>query len=230
MLLSQEDVDNIQFEESNVQIEKPPYFGLGGGYIGNFLFSKLDDINSLCSEIGIDKLKSPMFLSGAQGFTAIGLIPNLRIGFSGYSGSQKSEKKESFNTIGLKIDFNYTSFAVDYGFVLFKSFAVLPGINFGWSKITVNKYLISQFSYSELKSNTYTSNILEGSFWFVQPGVNFEFAATPFLMIRLGAGYPFPFSPKWKINDVQEVSDVPTGIKPEGFVFNFGIFVGLFNY
>lgn len=230
LIFSQDDVDNIQFEESNVQIEKPPYFGLGGGYVGNFLFNKLDDINSLCKTLGIEEIKSPMYLSGAQGFTAIGIVPNLRVGFSGYSGFKRSEKKENFSTKGLKTDFYYASFAVDYGIVLFKSFAVLPGVNFGWSKITLNKYLISQFSYNDLKSNTYTSNILEGSFWFVQPVLNFEFAATPFLMLRLGGGYPVSFSPKWKINDVNEVADVPSGIKPNGFVVNFGIFVGLFNY
>lgn len=227
----QDNVDNIQFEESNVQIEKPPYFGLGGGYVGNFLFLNLNEINTLGKDIGLGEFKSPMYLSGAQGFTAIGIIPNLRIGFSGYSGFNKTEKKDNYNmTKGMKFEVYYASFAVDYGIVLFKSFAFLPGINFGWSQITLNNYNINQFSWDDIKKNVYTSNLVQGSFWFVQPGVNFEFAATPFLMIRLGAGYPISFSSKWQLNDVIEVSDVPTGIKPEGFVLNFGIFVGLFNY
>ncbi|MCX7909783.1 MAG: hypothetical protein N2560_09775 [Ignavibacteria bacterium] len=229
-VLTQDNLDNVQFEESNVQIEKPPYFGLGGGYVGNFLFIKLDEINNLCKSIGIDEIKSPMFISGAQGFTAIGLVPNLRVGFSGYSGIKKSEKQENFNTKGMKFEIEFTSFAIDYGIVLFKSFAILPGVNFGWSKITLNKYLINKFDWNDLKSNNYSSNIVEGKFWFVQPGVNVEFAATPFLMLRLGVAYPFPFGAEWKLNDVVEVTSVPNEIKPQGFVLNFGIFVGLFNY
>ncbi|MGC8748972.1 MAG: hypothetical protein ACP5RR_08880 [Candidatus Kapaibacteriota bacterium] len=229
-LFPQENQNNIQFEESNVEIERPPYFGLGGGYVGNFMFMNLDDINSLTKELVMSEIKSPLFLSGAQGFTAVGIVKNLRIGFSGYSGSKKTEKVENFTTKGLKLEVNYTSFLIDYGIILFKSFAVLPGLNLGWSKITLEKYAITDFKWEDLKAESYTSNNINGSFWFVQPNINFEFAATPFLMLRIGFGYPISFSPKWKINDLKEVSGVPQGLKPTGFNFNFGLFVGLFNY
>ncbi len=229
--LSQDDQNNIQFEESNVQIEKPPYFGLGGGYVGNFLFLNLDQVNELSKSQGLENIKSPLYLSGAQGFTAIGLIPNLRLGFAGYSGFNKVEKLDAYNTTkGLKCEVTYTAFGIDYGFVPFKSIAILPGLNFGWSKIILNNYKINQFSWDDLKSNTFTSNTVEGSFWIIQPNANVEFAATPFLMLRLGVGYPISFGPKWKLNDVLEVSNVPSNIKPSGLVLNFGIFVGLFNY
>lgn len=231
IIFAQDESSNIQFEESNVQIEKPPYFGLGGGYVGNFLFLNLEEVNNLCKSHDLEDIKSPLYLSGAQGFTAIGLVPNLRIGFSGYSGFKKVEKQEAYNTTkGLKCEVTYTAFGIDYGFVPFKSIAILPGLNFGWSKITLNNYKISQFSWEDLKTNTFSSNTVEGSFWIVQANVNLEFAATPFLMLRLGVGYPFSFGPKWKLNDVVEVSNVPSNIKPNGFVLNFGIFAGLFNY
>lgn len=227
---SQDEVNNVQFEESDVKIEKPPYFALGGGYVGNFVFLDMNDLNSLIKYIGLQEIKTPIFLSGAQGFTAIGIVKNLRIGFAGYSGSKKTEKEENFTTKGVKLEVDYTAFSIDYGIVLFKSFAILPGVNLGWSKITLEKYAISNFRWEDLKENAYTSNLVSGSFWFLQPTVNFEFAATPFLMIRLGASYPISFSPKWVVNDVKEISGVPSGIKPTGFNVNFGIFVGLFNY
>ncbi|MFN3306648.1 MAG: hypothetical protein ACK42Z_05620, partial [Candidatus Kapaibacteriota bacterium] len=132
IVLSQDDQSNIQFEESNVQIEKPPYFGLGGGYVGNFLFLNLDEVNVISKSQGLENIKSPLYLSGAQGFTAIGLIPNLRVGFAGYSGFNKVEKQETFSTtIGLKCEVTYAAFGIDYGFVPFKSLAILPGLNFG---------------------------------------------------------------------------------------------------
>jgi hypothetical protein len=232
LLIGQDDLNNVQFEESDVKIEKPPYFGIGGGYVGNFIFYNLDDVNNLIKAIpvGLDEIKSPIFLSGAQGFTAIGIIKNLRIGFSGFSGSKTTEKEVNFSTKGVKYEVSYTSFAIDYGIVPLKSLAILPGINFGWSNVNISKYSISQIDWNDLKSENYNSIILTGSFWFVQPGINVEFAATPFLMIRVGAAYPISFSPKWKIDDVKEITNVPSGIKPSGFNFNFGIFVGLFNY
>jgi hypothetical protein len=227
---SQADINNVQFEESDVKIEKPPYFGLGGGYVGNFIFLNLDDINTLAGSDGLSELKSPIYLSGAEGFTAIGLVPNLRIGFSGYSGFKKTEKAQNFNTIGIKYEVGFTGFAVDYGIVLFKSFAILPGLNFGWSNIKIDKYTIGKFSWNDLKQNAYTANVVNGSFWFVQPKLNIEFAATPFLMVRLGCGYPVAFGSKWKLGEVADIGDVPSGIKTQGFLLNFGLFVGLFNY
>jgi hypothetical protein len=228
---SQDDLQNIQFEESNVKIEKPPYFGLGGGYVGSFIFINVDDLNKVCGVIGLNNFKSPFYLSGAQGFTAIGIIPNLRIGFSGYSGYKTEEKKFDYNqTKGIKYEIGFTGFAVDYGFVVIKSLAVLPGLGFGWSSIDITNYNVTKFEWNDLTTNNYTSNQLKGSFWFVEPHVNIEFAVTPFLMLRLGAQYPIGFGQKWQVNDVVEVGSVPSSLKPNGFAINFGLFVGLFNY
>ncbi len=231
LAFSQSEHEGIQFEESNVKIENPSYFGLGGGYVGSFLFLNLDEINTISKEMSLNDLKSPFFLSGAQGFTAIGIIPNIRIGFSGYSGLKKVEKVNDYKTtFGLKYGVGFTGFSIDYGFVIFKNFAILPGLGLGWSSIEITKYNISNFDWSNLKSNIYTSNILEGNFLFLEPHLTVEFAVTPFLMIRLGAQYPFSFAGKWNVNDVIEVTNVPSSLKPTGFAINFGIFVGLFNY
>lgn len=231
LVFSQDELGEIQFEESNVKIEKPPYFGLGGGYIGSFLFLNLDEINKISKEISLNDFKSPLFLSGAQGFTAIGIVPNIRIGFSGYSGLKKEEKINDHNTtFGLKYEVGFTGFSIDYGFVIFKNFAILPGLGLGWSSIDITKYNVSNFDWNDLKSNVYTSNIIEGNFFFLEPHLTVEFAVTPFLMIRLGAQYPFGFAGKWKVNNVSEVTNVPSSLKPNGLAINFGIFVGLFNY
>jgi len=230
-VFSQDDLENIQFEESNVKIEKPPYFGLGGGYVGSFIFLNVDEINKVASGIGLNEFKSPYYLSGAQGFTAIGIVPNVRIGFSGYSGSKTVEKQFEYNqTKGIRYEIGFTGFSVDYGIVVFKSLAILPGLGLGWSNINITNYNVTQFGWNDLTTNTYTSNLLKGTFWFVEPHFSVEFAITPFLMVRLGAQYPISFGQKWQVNDVVEVGDVPSSLKPNGFSINFGLFVGLFNY
>ncbi|MCX7879623.1 MAG: hypothetical protein N2517_03085 [Ignavibacteria bacterium] len=231
-IYAQEDdnLGNIQFEETNIPTEKPQYFGVGGGFIGSLLFIKLEDVNSLVKAWNLKEFKSPTFMSGAQGFTAIGIIPNLRVGFSGLSSTNRSEEKFGDTIKGVEFGLTATAFAIDYGFIPFKSFAVLPGLNFGWSGIALSTYKVGKISWDDLKQEKFSSNLINGSFWYLEPNLKIEFAATPFLMLRLGAGYSFSFSPKWSLNGVSEIKNVPSSIKPEGFLLNFGVFIGLFNY
>ncbi len=225
---------NFQFEESELQEMKPQYFGLGGGYLGSFSFVKLDDIKGMVLNDGLDEIKSPIFLSGAEGFTAIGIIPNIRIGFFGYSGSKVTERTIGDSTKGVSYELEYMGFAVDYGFILFKSFALLPGFNLGWSGINIERYLNrKEFDWNELNTNGSSNRYffkIDGKFWFVEPKLSIEYAVTPFLMVRAALGYPVAISKDWKLNRNESLLNVPSSLNTTGLKVQLGIFVGLFNY
>lgn len=229
-------LDSLNFEVSAVKEEKPPYFALGGGYTGTFLFADMTELNKIAKNYGLSDLKSNIYLSGVQGFTAIGIIPNLRLGFWGLGGSQKTELKidTASLTRGLNYSLSFTGFSIDYGINLIKSLAVLPGISAGWVTATMEAYQSSNsFDFANFKPGNDLNNYrqrAEGSFYFIQPNLNLEYAVTPFLMARLNVGYSYSFSGDWKYNQDATLTNVPTGINANGMTVQFGVFVGLFNY
>ena len=78
-----------------------------------------------------------------------------------------------------------------------------------------------------------TSNYMiraKTGFWFVQPMLNLEYAITQFSMIRASVGYNLSFSDSWTIDRNATLSNVPTGINPNGLNVQVGIFLGVFGY
>lgn len=221
---------NFQFEETETVEVKPPYFGLGGGYIGAFVFPKFDEVQKRF--FGFDELKGGIYLSGAEGFSAIAIIPNVRLGFFGFNGSKSYEKAQNDTTMGVSYAIGFTGFSIDYGYVPFKSLALLGGANIGWSNITIEKYKsTSNLDWNSLPNEpTVYFWSVEGKFWFIEPKINVEYAITPFFMIRAGIGYSFAFSKKWKYNRVSTLDNVPTSLNTNGLKIQFGLFLGLFNY
>lgn len=226
---------NLNFEEITTNVESPPYFGLGGGYIGTFSFINFDDINNVNKSLGFENFGSPIFISGAEGFTAIPFVPNLRIGFFGASGTILKEITKDTATFGTRALVQFTGFRVDYGYVPAKSIALLLGANIGWSNLTFEFYKSkNNMNWNDISSFDKDFNnafrTINGNFWFIEPNFNVEFAATTFLMLRLGISYSFAFIPDWKGNQIAKIDIVPSTLKPDGFQVRFGLFVGLFNY
>jgi hypothetical protein len=226
-----EQIDNLQFEETPVIEQRPTYFAIGAGYVGNLLFMNLDDVNSLMTKIDLPEYKGSVYTAGAHGFTGIGIIPNIRLGFFGIGGSNSVEKNDTMN-FGSKLSVGTTGFSIDYGYVLFQHFSLLAGINAGWSSIELEIYRTDKSnSWGNINNNQsgYFKRV-EGDFWFVQPNLYMEYAITPFLMARAAAGYSFSFAPSWTISSSSELTDVPETMNTSGLNLQFGICVGLFNF
>jgi len=233
-----EQLDDMDFEEIPAVKESPTYFAIGAGYVGALNYINLNEINSkFKNDFNLPELSSPIYLSGVHGFTGIGIIPNLRLGFLGFSGS--SEVSDNIDTIkhGSKLSASLMGFTLDYGFVLFKHFAILPGIQAGWSSLEQNYYETLNTSnspnWNDLEPNSdgkYFSKNIKGSFVFVQPELSLEYALTPFLMTRAAVGYGFSFLPEWEYNSSADLKGVPDAINTGGLNLQFGVFVGLFNF
>lgn len=235
-LQAQDDkLDKLSFEDSPLLDEKPPYFAVGGGFLGTFLFTNFDELNKTAATFGVGEFKSPVFLTGAQGFTAIGVIPNIRLGVLSVGGKATSQKDTTVNTTPMKRTMEYstslTGFTVDYAIQPFKHFAVIPGVMFGLGTVAVERsQTTSTRSFIDpLPSTDNYFQRLDASITVLQPNLNIEYALTQFSMFRVNVGYMMSFVGDWKADRQTVVTGVPDKINSSGLTLQFGVFVGLFN-
>lgn len=231
--------ENVEYKE-----EKGPYFGIGGGYTGTLLFPNYDDINSLFAApgpegFGFEELDSYVYLNGGEGVIVSFLIPNLRLAFYGMGGGKTLEQTVTVNQEELTRTMDYsiglTALSFEYAIVPIKGFAIVPAAGIGYGSLMIDVYQGSDFNWGDISpgpSQSHWMQRVESSYFFVNPKLNIEIAVTEFFMIRLSAGYPLSFSPSWEYNrgaGDSELKDAPD-IKSDGLAFQFGLFLGLFNY
>lgn len=231
-----DNLGDITFEELKDPNKSNPYFAAAGGFVGNFLFINKDNLNSsIRAPYKIKDFSSPMFLSGGQGFAAIGVISNVRVGFTGMAGSQPNTQADTANGVAITHDVDFSAsmngLSIDYAIPVFSRFTILPGVMLGWGTMRLE----SSKGPTEIEWGTtgatsgFRTDRLEESHYFVQPQLNIEYAIGGFSMIRLNAGYAATFSSDWKENGISVVKNAPSGVNASGLMLGFGIFVGIFN-
>lgn len=239
-LRAQDDkLDKLSFEDSPLLDEKPPYFAVGGGFVGTWLFTNFDELNIGAKAFGVEEFKSPVFLAGAQGFTAIGVIPNLRVGVLSIGGKATSQKTFDTAAVGntlpvtrtMEYSTSLTGGTIDYAIQPFKHFAIIPGVMIGAGTVAIERSQTTQArNYGDpLPSTDNFFHRIDASYIALQPNLNIEYAITQFSMIRVNAGYMMSFMGDWKADRQTVVSGVPDKINSNGLTLQFGIFVGLFN-
>ncbi len=240
-LKAQDDkLDKLSFEDSPLSDEKPPYFAVAGGFLGTFFFPNFDELNKTASAFDVGEFKAPVFLTGAQGFTAIGIIPNVRVGILSIGGKATLQKDRIDSTVlpnpiavtrTMEYSTSLTGLSIDYAIQPFKHFAIVPGLMFGLGTVAVERSQTAKtrdFAES-IQSSTNYFNRLDASITVIQPNLNIEYAITQFSMIRINAGYMMSFLGDWKADRQTVVTGVPDKINSSGLTLQFGIFVGLFN-
>ncbi|MBI5324911.1 MAG: hypothetical protein HZB41_06525 [Ignavibacteriae bacterium] len=233
---------DLSFESTPIKEDKVPYFAIAGGFTGTFFFANFDEIDKLIDSnfpsMGKERFKgSNIFMPGAEGFTAIGIIPNMRLSFFGAGGSKtiKSVIADTTRSIDYSISFNGLSF--DYAFVPTRRLAILAGVNLGWGTMAVEYYRTTgNYSWNQIGEDVNPNNFMnriEAGFWLVQPHLNIEFAVTPFIALRGSAGYSVSLMNEWKFNKnstFPNENKPPDKLNASGLYAQFGLFIGLFNY
>lgn len=190
-------------------------------------------------KIGMPEVSKSGFLAlGGGGFIDVPFITGLRIGGIG-TGYSDDNSSESANNIIKNVRYSYTMGGVfaEYVTPLSRDFNLSFGGMFGigFQNIHISRYTkdlqnwnISYTGNDTLlagKSNSYKYSSKVYSF---APQVGIGYQVLSFLYIKFNASYMFSVQKKWKLDDVFEVDNVPSGIKADGFNFNIGIFGGLF--
>jgi len=235
-------LDELSFDEGvSLKDEALPYFAIGVGPVVSFSFPNLDDINVRATELGLGEMKAPFIQAGVELFTAIGLIPNVRVGFSWITGSKSSEGAIGVgtDTVNRTMEYSIGSRTVhlDYAWVPIRSLSIVPGAGFNWSTQTISTYQSprdvawtdltnpstlapSPTAFSEMRRSTLA----------VVPRLNIEYAIAPWVALRAQAAYTLQVGAgDWELDRTVNVTGVPSAIKTTAFSAQLGLFVGLFN-
>lgn len=228
-------LNELNFDEEPLPEETVAYSAIGIGPSVNLFMPKVDDINALAKRQGLDDMGSPLILAGVEFFTAIGVVPNARVGFSWLTGSVESTKNvpgPGGNGITLSLEYAVSTRALhlEYAIVPASKLAILPGLGFVWGYSTITSSASSgTFDWNSSQNST-SRQVLEQSSLCLMPRLSVEYAVTPYLNIRLQGAYAAQVSASdWMANTDSPTTNIPTTIGVNGLNAQLGIFVGLFN-
>jgi hypothetical protein len=210
-----------------------------GGFTPGWLFVDVKEVNNFLQAGKAAPLKdNGVFLAGGGGAAYIMLVPNLRVGGLGMSGSLSST---SLDASGLRRDaelhVGFGGVTLEYVFTLAEHFDLAAGamIGGGGIDITLRQNSGGQSTWSGeegfLRGTANVPNVtrqLNGSFFIVIPSVNLEYAILGWVGFRLGVSYVGMISPSWKVDGEYELLGVPSKVSGSGFMINAGLLVGTF--
>lgn len=213
-------------------------FSISGGPIFGWQIPQIDDLNSELKKIGFPEIStSGQFVVGGGGFIDVPVVKGLKIGGLGL-GYSTDLTSESQNTIkAVSMEYSMGGISVEYIRRISKKFDYSFGsiIGIGSLGFSISKYPIEyqnwnlgNFGIDTVGNNNVLNKDYSKTLYIFQPQLGFGFQAANFLYLKLNAGYVFTLSGDWKIDEILEVSNVPSGIKADGFTFSLGINVGLF--
>lgn len=237
--MAQDDrLNSLNFDEEPLPEESTPYSAIGVGPVMNLFMPDVADVNAKATALGLGNMNSPLLLFGAEFYTAIGIVPNVRVGFSWLTGSVASSGDITLPNqavVHRSVDYAVSTktFHADYALPLSQSLTVLPGVGFCWGTTQID---VRQNGPSVDWSNINTSaptgdntRLLQSSL-VALPRLSFEYVLTPFLAIRAQGSYAVQFSTSdWQANGYSTVTNMPSSISMNGFSAQLGVFLGLFN-
>jgi hypothetical protein len=214
-------------------------FSLFGGPMIGWQVPNVSDLNREVQINSIPEFSKSGFLTfGGGGYIDVPGVNGLRVGGfgTGFSDDKIAPNDPTFGhpLYASKFSFRYAAISIEYARKLSKHFEYTLGENIGVGKtqldliyfdpIVINWNTnegMSLFTYSHTSAYTTTT-------YTFNPQVGLGYNLTKFMYLKLNAGYMFTLRGDWKLNDVLPVSNVPSGIKADGFNFNLGINFGLF--
>ncbi|MBU3741899.1 MAG: hypothetical protein FGM24_06390 [Candidatus Kapabacteria bacterium] len=242
LVTAQDDrLGEISFDEVTLTEEKVPYFAVGVGFTASAMFPDLADVSAHATSYGLGELSGPMFVSGADIFTAIAIVPNVRAGFYWLGGGLETTGNIQVSNQPITRTMSYTfemrGVYFDYAFVPTKGLAILPGLRAGWGTQSIELYQgAASRSWSDfagpndLLPSPDAYQLLQRDVLHVAPQLNIEYALTPFLNLRAAAAYQMQVSAAdWISTKTSTVAGLPDGINMNAFSASIGVFVGLFN-
>jgi hypothetical protein len=237
--------DDYDFSEIPVEEEEIPYIGVGGGYQLVMTLMNLDELNArVAVPLGLPEFSGQFFMHGGGGWTAIGIIPNVRLGVFGGGGSKEVSMDSGDYHRSLRFSSGYTGALIDYAITPFSKFTIAPGVMIGGAGIALEyaqthsdgdsatfDRLFDPPSLGGTSNNANRQMAIERNYFFWQPMLNLEYALTQFILVRAGGGYMFSTGKKtdWTDRHAVDVTQVPEGINADGVTLQLGVFIGLFQ-
>lgn len=219
-----------------------PRFSIAGGPTVGWFYNKTDDLNAEMRRIGIPEFsKNGFLILGGGGFIDLPFkkLNWLRVGGMGMGFSEKRQVTDANNQKRtVYYDYGMGGMSLDYVAHFGKRAEMTFGALISTGKLTIDLYQSNasfgnwSSIFNELNGINTTENFshkLSLRFYSVQPQIGFGLFITQFLYAKLNAGYQFSTTKDWEADDGIPVRNAPSGIKADGFNFNFGLNFGLFT-
>lgn len=217
--------------------------GLFAGYTPGYLFVDTAPINKYLQGAGGEPFaEDGLYLHGGGGAIYIMVLPNVRVGGMGMSGSTMTSKSVNGVRKESELSVGFGGLTFEHVWTLGGKFDVALGSMVGWGSTTVTlRQNIGTDKSWETEWGTFGSGNyqngaqivdvrreMRGSFFTVVPAVNLEYAPLSWLAIRLGASYVGMFFPSWSLDTEYDLKGVPSDVNGSGFMINGGILLGTF--
>lgn len=214
-------------------------FAFGGGFTPGWFVPNFDGINDRIEGLGIDKFStSGFFATGGTGYVSLPMLKNFRVGGMGLGGS--TSKKATVGGFNREAEYSIGmgGLTVEYTLPFIPSVAVSVGTVIGWGSVTLELYQNSgavnwNDIWGAFTPNVNAQNIhqeISSSFFLLSPILNVDIPVDRFIAFRVGGGYQVAVGGKWKLDNGQEINNVPDSFKKNNFFIQTGIFIGYFNY
>lgn len=214
-------------------------FSLFGGPMIGWQVPNVDDINTELRRAGIPEISESGFLTlGGGGYIDVPKVEGLRIGGLGLGYSTQTTTTTANNvTKTVNYEMGYGGLSVEY----VHSLGSVAELTFGTTLATgtlvldIYQYTPGTSSWSgtwnEITNTSSSSNIsrqLALRFYSANPKVGLGLLLKSYLYAKLNVGYMVSANGNWKTETGEVINDAPSGIKANGFNFDFSLNFGLF--
>jgi len=212
-------------------------FSIAAGPVFGWNVPSMTDLNIELKKVGIPEFStSGVFASGGSGFIDIPVVKGLRVGYTGYGYTDNKSVTLTGNSKLAEFSFSASALTIEYTQKLGKSIDWTIGgmIGVGSTNLKLVNYANSFKEWNignylnDTNSSGHNSLSFKNTSYTFVPQAGIGLHATKFLYFKLDAGYLLTINSKWKLDDLIEVSNFPTGIKADGFMVKLGVYVGLF--
>ncbi len=222
---------------------KMPKVGLFAGFTPGWLDVDVAPVNDFIAKAGGASLgTNGMIMYGGAGAIYIMVIPNLRIGGAGMSGSLSSTLLDNNNPQlrhDAKLNVGWGGVTIEYVFPILERLDISAGAMLGWGGMDLTMRVSNGAANTWEGESTFlgkglttpTNNITRtysGKFFVYIPSVNVEYAFVGWLAARLGVSYVGMAFPSWQVDGNYDFLGVPSNVKGSGFMVQAGIFFGTF--
>ena len=226
-------ISNISFSQLGGR------FTFAGGPTIGYYASSVTDLNSELVKAGFPQISKKGFLTiGGSGYVDIPMVPGLRIGGFGFGFSETQTSTTNLTAVifnwSVKYSYSGGGITVEYVKFLGEKFDFTVGGALGIGSLNIDLYKHSPSGYwnsgNSLWDTTNNSKQLHYSSqtYSFEPRIGIGVQVNNFLNFKLNAGYTFAIQNTWKVDDVLEVQNVPSGIKAQGLNIGLCMNIGLF--
>lgn len=217
--------------------------GLFAGAMPGILFPDLGPINDYLKAAGAGTVSdNGIFMYGGGGAIYIMLVPNVRVGGLGMSGSVSSSLLNGAVRKDADVSIGFGGVTFEYVFTIVPRLDLAVGtmIGGGGIDLTLREDLggtktwgkeWTSFTSGDYATGAQVNDIereLNGSFFIVVPSANVEYAITGWLGARLGVSYVAMMAPSWSLDAKYDLLGVPSSVSGKGFMINAGLFLGTY--